>query len=175
MRLEDVVKLKEDELDRLFTKESWTPSWHNLNGYEFRGYNIGAGFNLSVLTNFLKKFKKGFFEKDGVRMGYNIPVKQNSIDEPWIAKPTDKNPKRFGFFTVEHVDFKSVDNKFPHALLLDYGKGGNGLFGPPLRDYLVQVCGDVYLGYAYLALGKSRIGLSYFVLERHRKSDFCLK
>jgi hypothetical protein len=60
-------------------------------------------------------------------------------------------------------------------LLLDYGLGGNGLFGPPLRDYIVQVYPDdpdLLLGKAYLAFGSLRIPVSFFVLQRLRTHAF---
>lgn len=167
LHLEDVVKLDKLSLVKIFA-EGVTPDWACLKDFELRGYNIAAGFNLSVLSSIgnIKKFKKGFFEREGRRMGYNVPAVQNKISEPWISKPSDSNPKKFGFFTVDAVDSNDVDNKFDWAVLLDYGKGGNGIFGPPLRDYLVQVNDNVFLGYAYLAFGKARVGLSYFVLEK---------
>ena len=67
------------------------------------------------------------------------------------------------------------DARYPNALLLDYSLGGNGLFGPPLRDYVVQVYPDdpdLLLGKAYLALAGLRIPLSFFVLKRLRSHDF---
>jgi hypothetical protein len=59
-------------------------------------------------------------------------------------------------------------------LLLDYGLGGNGPFGPPLRDYIVQVYpdnADLLLGKAYLALGPLRIPAGFFILERLKKHE----
>ena len=66
------------------------------------------------------------------------------------------------------------DSYYPNSLLLDYSKGGNGLFGPPLRDYIVQVYPDdpdLLLGKAYIALGL-RIPTNYFVLKRLHEHDF---
>ena len=67
------------------------------------------------------------------------------------------------------------DARYPNSLLLDYSLGGNGLFGPPLRDYVVQIYPDdptLLLGKAYLALVGLRIPLSFFVLKRLREHDF---
>ena len=67
------------------------------------------------------------------------------------------------------------DARYPNALLLDYSLGANGLFGPPLRDYIVQVYPDnpdLLLGKAYLALFGLRIPTNYFVLERLHQHDF---
>jgi hypothetical protein len=41
-----------------------------------------------------------------------------------------------------------------------------------LRDYLVRLSDDLYLGKAYVALGPGRLPVSYFVLERHRPHDY---
>ena len=53
-------------------------------------------------------------------MGYNCPVEQNVLDGRWHT-----DAKRFGFYEVAPVDATSTDNKYLHAVLLDYGKGGN--------------------------------------------------
>ena len=63
------------------------------------------------------------------------------------------------------------DDRYPQALLLDYGCGRNPAFDPSalLRDYLVQVDPrdpDLLLGHAFLALGPARVAAGYFVLER---------
>jgi hypothetical protein len=151
-----------------------TPDPRGLAGWEFRGMNTPFWARLAGI----KKFVKGFYENDaGQVYGYNEPVVQNGLDEPWIAKPSDAAPKRFGFFRVDRVDPAPRDNAYLHALLLDYGRGGNGRFDPTavLRDYLVRVergSDDLLLGKAYLALGPARVATSYFVLERHRPTDF---
>ena len=78
------------------------------------------------------------------------------------AKPTDADPKRFGFYRVVPVDATARDNRYLHALLLDYGLGNNPRTDPSagLRDYLVQVDRadpDVFLGKAYYAVGPARL------------------
>ena len=106
-------------------------------------------------------------------MGYNIPVVCNVLDGRWHLKPSDSEPKRFGFYEVQEVDATSRDNTYLHAVLLNYGKGGNKRFDPSsgLRDYVVQVDAanpDLYLGKAYYAIGPARIATNFFILERHR-------
>ena len=106
-------------------------------------------------------------------MGYNIPVARNALDGRWHLKPSDSEPKRFGFFEVAPVDPTARDNEYLHAVLLDYGKGGNAKLDPTagLRDYLVQVDAnnpDLYLGKAYYAVGPARLATNFFILERHR-------
>ena len=66
------------------------------------------------------------------------------------------------------------DNAYLHAVLLDYGRGGNKAWDPTrgLRDYLVQVDpknDDLYLGKAYYAVGPARVTSNFFILERHRR------
>ena len=60
------------------------------------------------------------------------------------------------------VDATARDNKYLHAVLLNYGKGGNTPLDPTagLRDYVVQVDPtnpDLYLGKAYCAFGPLRV------------------
>jgi len=156
------------ELERAFQR-GMTPDLDSLVGWEFRGINC-----ISRLTG-LQKFVKGMFRGDDGRvMGYNIRAVQNAIDGRWHLKPSSDAPRRFGFYEVSPVDPTARDNHYLHALLLDYGKGGN----PPwdvtagLRDYLVQVDAnnpDLLLGKAYYAVGPARVAMNFFLLERLRR------
>lgn len=157
------------------------PDLADLVGWEFRGANTPAWARLLGI----RKFIKGFYGPAGgpaagpaagplTRLrGYNCAVVQNGLDEPWIARPDPERPDRFGYFHVGAVDPTARDNAYLHAVLLDYGRDGNGNLDPVrgLRDYLVQVHPlrpDLYLGKAYYALGPARVGVSFFVLERYR-------
>lgn len=163
------------ELELVFQRGT-TPDFEALAGWEFRGINR-LPLNQVPLANVagIKKFVKGFHtDDDGRLMGYNCAVVNNALDGRWHLKPTDQAPKRFGFYEVIHVDPTSRDNEYLHAVLLDYGKGGNAMLNPiaGLRDYLVQVDPanpDLYLGKAYFALGPARLPLNFFILERHRR------
>lgn len=151
-----------------------TPDLEGMVGWEFRGMNIAFWAPYSPI----QKFVKGFYRShDGRVYGYNEPVVQNGPQGSWIAKPSDDDPKRFGFFLVHPVDAGSRDNVYVHSILLDYSKGGNFPLDPStrLRDYLVRVqpgSDDLLLGKAYLALGPARVSSNYFVLERHRSTTF---
>lgn len=163
-------RLSMRELETVFVR-GVTPDPERLAGWEFRGLNA-----LPLLALFgIRKFIKGFYRRDGALWGYNTPAVQNGLPERWSARPSEDNPKRFGFYKVVPVDPTARDNKYLHALLLDYGLGNNPRLDPSagLRDYLVQVDAanpDLYLGKAYYALGPARLPLaSFFILERHRK------
>lgn len=157
------------ELEKVFVRGA-QPSLDALVGWEFRGINH-LPLNRLPVANLvgIKKFVKGFFRtEDGGVMGYNSPVKNNALDGRWHVAP-----KRFGFYEVAPVDPTALDNKYLHAVLLDYGKGGNKPYDPTsvLRDYLVQVDPnnpDLYLGKAYVAVGPLRIPTNFFILERFR-------
>jgi hypothetical protein len=148
-----------------------TPSLDALVGWEFRGINHPAWAQLAGI----KKFVKGMFRaEDGRVMGYNCPVVQNVLDGRWHTRPSDTAPKRFGFYEVAAVDPTRRDNVYLHAVLLDYGRGGNKPWDPTsgLRDYVVQVDAanpDLFLGKAYYALGPLRVHSNFFILERHRR------
>ena len=162
------------ELEKVFVRGA-TPDLDSLVGWEFRGINH-LPLNASPLATAvgIKKFVKGMYRhEDGSVMGYNIPVVCNVLDGRWHLKPSDDSPKRFGFYQVDPVDATSRDNHYLHAVLLNYGKGGNKPYDvmAGLRDYLVQVDAknpDLFLGKAYFALGPVRIPLNFFILERHR-------
>jgi hypothetical protein len=149
------------------------PDPDGLAGWELRGMNTPRWARLAGI----KKFIKGFYRGTGGQLyGYNIPVVQNDLAEPWIYKDPAR-PKRFGFYRVDPVDAAARDNAYLNALLLDYGRGGNHDLDPTtgLRDYLVRVepgSDRLLLGKALYALGPLRVPASYFVLERLRQSDF---
>ena len=167
------------QLEKEFVRGG-TPSFDDLVGWEFRGINH-LPLNVLPLAQLvgIKKFVKGFFraprmEADGPApaagdvgrvMGYNRPVGRNALDGRWHI-----GTKRFGFYEVHEVDATAIDNKYLHAVLLNYGKGGNKPYDPTagLRDYVVQLDDDLYLGKAYYAVGPARLPTNFFILERHR-------
>jgi hypothetical protein len=169
------------ELERAMLRGA-APELAALVDWEFRGIHatpVGA-LPLARLAG-IQKFVKGMVRtadrRDGDReiaMGYNCPVVQNALDGRWQTRPSDAQPRRFGFYTVAPVDPTRRDNRYLHALLLDYGRAGNPAWDPSraLRDYLVQVDADnpdFLLGKAYAAIGPLRIPVGYFVLERWRR------
>jgi hypothetical protein len=171
---------KSGDRDLEFVFRSGTaPALESLAGYEFKGYN--TPFITQIIG--IRKFKKGFFvdfgqsPDKGEISGYNVVVQQNPIDKPWVAKPSEENPKRHSFYRVYRVRQAERDNLYPNALLLNYGLGGNAVWNPAglLRDYLVQVDPankDLLLGKAYFAIGPARVFPSFFVLERNNESNY---
>jgi hypothetical protein len=169
-RYYELEKLSNRELEQVFLRGA-TPDLDSLVGWCFRGMNTPAWAKLAGI----KKFVKGFFRDGDTVYGYNSPVRQNGLRDPWIMKPSDEEPKRFGFYKVAPVDPTSRDNAYLHSVLLDYGAGGNKPWDPTrgLRDYLVRVDADnpdLYLGKAYYRLGPLAPATNYFILERHRKA-----
>ena len=164
----------QDELETMLLRGE-TPDPEALAGWEYRGTNIGFWTKRSPILKFIKGFYK---DATGQVFGYNEPVVQNGRQSPWIAKPSDDDPKRFGFYKVVHVDPTGRDNLYLHALLLDYGQGDNPFYDASkrLRDYIVRVnpgSDDLLLGKAYLKLNRFRLPtLSFFLLERHKPSDW---
>jgi hypothetical protein len=167
--LKDLSGLSNRELEEIFANGK-TPDPEKLVGWEFRGYNVP--FFTKLLG--IKKFKKGFYKKDDEYWGYNIPIYQGPIEEPWRCQPVDHNPRRMGFYSVKKVTPEEPEKKEPGALILNYGDGRNWPWeGSFLRDYLKQVepnNDDLYLGKAYTAIGPARILPAFFILERDRKA-----
>jgi len=166
--LEDLTAMSDRELEAIF-EGGTTPDFDKLFGWEFRGMN--QPFFTKLMG--IKKFTKGFYKKTGRPFGYNIPIKQKP--DGWSYKPTDEDPKRYGFYTVKPVDPDSEENKHEHALLLNYGEGENPFWGFTwiLRDYIVKVDpdnDDLYLGKAYTVIGPLRLPPSFFIIERYRES-----
>lgn len=155
------------------------PKLEDLVGWEFKGWNTS---DFTQIVG-IRKFKKGFYLADPNRGlsegidGYNVKPKQNGLGEEWIDL-TDKkgNSIKHSFYKAYPVNINEIDNKYPNAILINYGAVKHSLFDPSwvLRDYVVQVYPDnkdLLLGKAYLALGSLRIFVSYFVLERSNKSS----
>jgi hypothetical protein len=163
-----------------------TPDIDSLVGWEFRGINATPqGAPPVARLAGIQKFVKGMFRaddgrRDGQVMGYNCPVVQNVLDGRWQTRPSDADPRRFGFYTVAPVDPTGRDNHYLHALLLDYGNGRNPAWDVSrgLRDYLVQVDADnpdFLIGKAYAAIGPARVALGYFLLERWRRATGAIR
>src|SRR5262245_1270509 len=68
----------------------------DVSAWEYRGWNLNP---ITVVTC-TRKSKKGFYREPntGKHWGYNVRVKQGKINEPWVALPSEDNPKRFYFF-----------------------------------------------------------------------------
>lgn len=169
----ELGRLGQAELEALMRRGT-RPDPEHLVGWEFRGRNVAWWAERSPILQFVK----GFYRDAAGRVwGYNEPVRQDGLDAPWSALPSEADPKRFGFYRVEPVDPASRDNEYLQALLLDYGRGRNPLWEPArvLRDYLVRIdpdSDDLLLGKAYLALGPARVATNFFLLERHRPTSW---
>jgi hypothetical protein len=157
------------ELEKIFQRGTM-PNLDDLVGWEFRGVNhLPLNFLPVAQIVGIKKFVKGFFRTEDDRvMGYNRPVGRNALDGRWHVAD-----KKFGYYEVAPVDATARDNKYLHAVLLNYGKGGNPALDPTqvLRDYVIQVDPnnpDLFLGKAYGAFGPLRIPTNFFILERFR-------
>jgi choline dehydrogenase-like flavoprotein len=161
-------------LDRIMM-EGTAPLIEDVLGYEFRGWNLQEATKLLGT----RKFKKGFFGDPGkgYAWGYNVPVKQNAKDEPWISEPSDDDPKRYFFFKVFPAS-AADDPKYPNSLVVDYRKWDEYFFLNPVRftvDYLVYPNPsnhDLILGISYLEAGPVRPFLGYFILERYNQSGY---
>src|SRR5262249_44208053 len=146
-----VGELPQRELETIFVRGE-PPDLRELIGWEYRGLNTPAFAKLLGI----KKFVKGFYADDaGQVFGYNEPIVQNGLDEPWRAKPSGEAPKRFGFFRVMPVDASSRDNAYLNSVLLDYGSGPGTRWDPTrvLRDYVVRIergSDERLLGKAYV-------------------------
>jgi hypothetical protein len=175
----DLVKGSSNGEREALMQSGTAPRFEDLAGWEY------AGANALILTRLIgiRKFAKGFYDgpprsqvgPTPFVQGYNVIVRQNADEAEHLYLPSEAAPKRHGFYRVHAVDRASRDARYPNALMLDYSLGGNGLFGPPLRDYVVQVYPDdpsLLLGKAYVALGPIRIPVSFFVLKRLRQHDF---
>ena len=162
-----LARRSRSELERVLVRGE-TPSPDALTGWEYGGWNRPP--HMAVLG--IRKFIKGFFRTvDDRCFGYNTPARQDGLDHDWSPRPSGDDPKRFAFYQVTPVDPEGRDNRYLHALLLDYGRGGNPASDVSrfIRDFLVRVepgSDELLLGKAYLALGPARLFSNFFLLQR---------
>jgi hypothetical protein len=151
-----------------------TPRLEDLQGYEFRGFNVHPGAELIRS----RKFKKGFYAEPGVEdllQGYNVRVLQNGLLNPWVDKLERGEPIREFPYEARPLRRGHDPERYPNALFLDYGLSSKSALDPSiyLRDYLVQVYEDnpdLHVGRAFYALGPVWNPLSYMVLERYNRA-----
>ena len=88
----------------------------------------------------LRRFIKGFVPgAPGSIEGYNVSVVSAELSTPWDERLQRDGRRERARFAVTTVDPTGIDNRFLHALLLDYGSvaaSEPGIAGR-LRDYLV--------------------------------------
>lgn len=145
-----------------------TPDINALTGWEWRGTNVPATSRLLGLRRFIK----GFVPAEGERIeGYNVSVPGADLSSPWNERRQRDGRREWAEFTVTPIDPAAIDNRYLHALLLDYGAVASperGIAGR-LRDYVVRVVPDsdeLLLGHAFMAIGRTRVPIGWFVLER---------
>jgi len=145
-----------------------TPDLDSLAGWEWRGTNMPASSRLLGLRRFVKGFVPG---ATGSVEGYNVSVVGADLLLPMNERLQRDGRREWARFDVTPVDPTRNDNRYLHALLLDYGLvaiSEPGIAGR-LRDYLVRVVPDsdeLLLGHAFLAVGRARIPIGWFALER---------
>jgi hypothetical protein len=158
----DLVHQSQRELHRRMVRGT-RPTPGELAGCEYRGTNAPAAARLIGLRRFIKGFEA---RPDGTVIGYNRHVRGGNLGTPWTPSPW-QGKDQFGYYSVTPVDAGARDNRYLNALLLDYGSGLNPPRDPTavLRDYLVRTDAGLLLGRAYVALGRVRVAIGYFVLE----------
>ncbi|MFC1849407.1 hypothetical protein ACFL27_04275 [candidate division CSSED10-310 bacterium] len=160
----------DEVLEEVFIRGT-PPSFRDLEGWEFRGYNT---WDVTHLLG-IRKFKKGFYRDSatprGELWGYNVQIEHNGLGEEWNDIIRQGKSVKHGWYRVYPVKINEIDNKYLNALLINYDCDRNPLVDPTrfLRDYLVQVYPDntdLYLGKAYVAFSVFRICVTYFILDR---------
>ena len=145
-----------------------TPDPNSLAGWEWRGTNMPASSRLLGLRRFIKGF---VLRETGSVEGYNVLVTGADLLSPMNERVQRDGRREWARFDIGPVNPRMNDNRYLHALLLDYGSMATseaGIVGR-LRDYLVRVVpgsDELLLGRAFIAVGRSRISIGWFALER---------
>jgi hypothetical protein len=168
-------RTKQARLKELMEKGQ-RPEIESLEGWVFRGLNIGIGAGLIGRRKFIKAFYLKDYGYGKMLTGNNFIVEQNNPADEYILKMRNDMPIPEGYYLVEHAKFNKRWQRYPQAALLHYGKADNAWSELPgyLRDYLVQPFPDnpdILLGRAYFSIGLLRLAVGFFVLERLRKME----
>jgi hypothetical protein len=158
----DLLRRPPSEL-REIVRDGHAPDLADVSGREFRGANAPPSSRLLGI----RRFVKGFRADGAGTSGYNVRVTGADLTAPWTTT-TWHGHREYAPFRVTLVDPGSRDHRYPDALLLDYGAEGSGPSPERiLRDYVVGVSPEspLLLGHAWLALGRLRLPLAFFVLE----------
>ena len=145
------------------------PDMTTLAGWEYHGVNMPSA--LPRLLG-IRRFIKGFVrEGEGQVVGYNKQVVGADLDAPWTPRPQRDGRERYAYFAVRPADPRGTESRHLHALLFDYGAAPQAEPGiaSRLRDYVVRVApgsDDLLLGRAFLAIGRQRIPVGWFAIER---------
>ena len=138
----------------------------------YKGISLGLpGFVDRLLW---KTFSK-VFHRDPVSQrlrGWNVRVEQTGIEGPLRPRQRRGLPVTFGHYEVRPASEYRPPQSVGEGLMLDYGRGGNGLVDPVrrVRDPLVAIQANDFealLGWSYVDLGWTRVGTpSFFLLLR---------
>jgi hypothetical protein len=168
-------KTGKSQLEKLL-KEGQKPPKESLEGWKFRGLNVGLGAKLIRRQKFIKCFYTKDLGYGSVLTGHNFVAEQNKPEEEYLIKKRKGQDRREGFYVIEDARLNPRYQKYPHAALINYKRADNVWYEPAglLRDYLVQPYPDnpdLLLGKAYLFIGPLEILAGFFVLERHEKMN----
>jgi uncharacterized tellurite resistance protein B-like protein len=138
----------------------------------YRGVSLGLPELVDRLA--WKTFAKAFHRdpQRGVLRGWNLRLEQQGVTGPIVPKQRRGHDFHFGHFVVKPAADYAMLRPLEHALLLDYGLGGNARLDVVrfIRDPIVAVdAGDarLLLGWTYLDVAGLRLPTpSYFTLER---------
>lgn len=146
------------------------PDLDALEGSAFKGRNVGP------LTRALgiERFVKCFFRSpgDSALEGCNLWVRPYSRGNRWELM----SRRPHGFYLVRTEWEPSWGPSQKNSVMIDYAASARNFRLNPERlidDYLVQpdpADPDLYLGKAFLGLGKVKVFSNYFVLVRHEDS-----
>ncbi len=169
-----LMDASDGDLETIFQSSPATPIASIVN-FDFQGWNVPK-FS-SVLG--IRKFIKGFFGDPTLprASGYNMPVEQNSFDEPWKPKQKDGKDIRYWFFGVAPVS-DVPDAKCPDTLVVDYRRWTANPRISPITytvDYLVTPNPgntDFVIGKSYLQSPILTLKLGFFLIQRLRPSTY---
>lgn len=171
LRAEDLYHLPRHRLaEVLASGHSIEPA--ALAGAAYRGVSLGLPALVERLS--WKTFQKTFLRdpSSGELWGWNVRVEQRGLQAPSLAKQRGGRPWTFGQYVVRPGTEYQPPRPIPAALMIDYGRGGNGRLGlmSRLRDPIVAVnpgSVELLLGWSYLDLWGWPLGTpSFFTLER---------
>jgi len=142
-----------------------------LDGTEYHGIALGNPRFVEWLT--WKTFKKVFHREaaTGILRGWNVAVVQRGVGGPFEDRFRRGRRVTYWHYEVHPAARYRTARPYPHAQVIDYGRGERGALNPQrlVRDPLVALRAgsvDLLLGFSYLDLGFRLPTPTFFALVR---------
>lgn len=172
--MEEIWKMRRPQLRELLEK-GYKIDPKELGGFAYHGVSLGLPRWIEALS--WKTFTKAFVSDDSGVRGWNIRMQQTGVDGARLPVKRKGRDKCFGHFAVRALSAGKMQQRFPNALILDYG--AKSIQADPMlrgmRDPIVALQENdarLLLGCSWLSVAGGEFATpSYFTLQRTERLE----